>query len=355
MRDERVPIHSRSSLRRSTCDLQENGLSCLLGISMSLGQQRPNVLERQEPISVLVSSLKDHLDAWLNRWASQVDAGRHKFRPIDSIFVLAQVHSCSGTFGLLLVIATTYKLSHQDGLLQHASPFVVKLLEDTLKRWHFIWRPLLSDLEANQLVECIALAGRDQAVHQAQAFLHLSDWDGIGSPLHKGFPQSLSRRDAAGAILLQHLQHHRGRIGGRMLDPFEARSRLGIPEVSGFLFATTILKVPGHVKAKQFKQNAAAAEDIGLRGDLATPDFRRHGGRRPHGIATLEIPWLEDGRHAQVNDHDMRDLPEDIVGANLLVAALQELCLGGQRRHQHDVLRLDVQVNYAIGMDVSDC
>mmetsp|Transcript_70290 Transcript_70290/g.164631 ORF Transcript_70290/g.164631 Transcript_70290/m.164631 type:complete len:405 (+) Transcript_70290:519-1733(+) len=349
-----MPVHALpTGLRRSARDLDEDSLRSLPCIAMRLGQKRLNVLHRKKTIAVLIGIVEDKMDGRLQLRVTQVDAGSHELGPVDCIFVLAEVHGHRSTLGLLLLVAATDELSDQDRVLEHAGALVIKLFEHALEGRHLVWRPVLCYFEADKLVECISFAGGNQAVDQLEPLLHLCDRDAIRGKTHEGLPEAISGIHAPGPLLLQHLGHQALRVDRCSLHPFPVRSRPGLPEIPCLLLVPTVLEVPGHLETEKFEKHTAAAENISLRRDFSTPDFRRHGRRRAHGAATLEIARLEDCGDTKVDDNDVRKLLEDVNRAHRLVRlGLDEAHLRLQSRHQHNILRLDVQVNDTVRMDV---
>mmetsp|Transcript_70923 Transcript_70923/g.205599 ORF Transcript_70923/g.205599 Transcript_70923/m.205599 type:complete len:467 (-) Transcript_70923:161-1561(-) len=124
---------------------------------------------------------------------------------------------------------------------------------------------------------------------------------------------------------------------------------------------SSVMTGQGHIHVRQFQadhleKRNAAAEDIRLRRDFASPHLGRHRRRRAHRAVVAEVPRAENLGHAEVDDHDMRVVL--LLDGGDLARRLTHIVTDGRARppvrHEHNVRRLNVKVNDASRMDVRD-
>mmetsp|Transcript_24616 Transcript_24616/g.68578 ORF Transcript_24616/g.68578 Transcript_24616/m.68578 type:complete len:268 (+) Transcript_24616:847-1650(+) len=148
----------------------------------------------------------------------------------------------------------------------------------------------------------------------------------------------------------QHVLAHADRVVTAQLHPMPWRPRLAIP-IGDRLVPPHSINVPRQLKRKHLEEDAATTEDVGLRRDLAAPHLGCHGDGRATWPVPLEIPRPEKLGDTEVNHHDVR------------ICAIEYGPLGGgsvSRRqramlwHEHDVRRLQIQVDDAVGVHMRD-
>mmetsp|Transcript_77042 Transcript_77042/g.249299 ORF Transcript_77042/g.249299 Transcript_77042/m.249299 type:complete len:410 (+) Transcript_77042:1216-2445(+) len=107
----------------------------------------------------------------------------------------------------------------------------------------------------------------------------------------------------------------------------------------------------GQGEAEQLEEHHATAEDVGLGVELAPPDLGGHGRWGADGPVEPEVSRAKDLRHPEVDDHRMGPLSHVCQSAALRGPARGQRAPAG---HQHDVGRLQVEVEDAAGVHVRD-
>mmetsp|Transcript_25787 Transcript_25787/g.56909 ORF Transcript_25787/g.56909 Transcript_25787/m.56909 type:complete len:291 (+) Transcript_25787:978-1850(+) len=167
---------------------------------------------------------------------------------------------------------------------------------------------------------------------------------------NEGRLQALSSYRTAVSIQKQHSPAEADREFRRVRRSLPGRLRVRPPIRKGLTEGHAA--VERQPESYQLEEHNADAEDVSLWCDLASPDLGRHRRWRAHGLVVLEIPWPEDLRNAKVNDHDMGPLhgwhQRGICSCH--TRGRQGALVGCE----HDVCRLQIHMDDAVRVDVSD-